>query len=323
MNPVKKILIGCNGLHYSQDYLCSSKEQLSEPLSVYLVRNGKVQKDITIAHSFVGYSPVVFAFHPFDEIRNEDSIDVVFSHVKQMPSRQWNKSETVGFLQLKRLNNEGTKQSPSIYFEAIYGEHYLTSAFHQSMDGLHNRWYNKKEGNVYLEGNRYRQVQIAYAVPRKISLITVGIRDRYNLFPTDLHGQVDDKHYIISLRHDGKACEQAMEAGGILLSDMQAGAFKKVYSLGKNHMQPLKDASAFAFSASTSPLLKLPLPADAVACKELQLLDSLSVGIHRLLLFKIVNAFQITDEPQTLVHVHNAYATWRHKKGLTGNYLFR
>src|SRR5689334_3728834 len=103
MKAVKKLLIRCNGLRYPQDYLCSSKEQLSEPLHVYLVRNGKVQKDITTAHSFVGYSPVVFALPPIGEILNETSIDVVFSPVKQMPYERWNKSEAVAFLQLKRI----------------------------------------------------------------------------------------------------------------------------------------------------------------------------------------------------------------------------
>jgi hypothetical protein len=33
----------------------------------------------------------------------------------------------------------------------------------------------------------------------------------YNLFPTDLHGQPDDEHYVISLRHEGIACQQVLQ----------------------------------------------------------------------------------------------------------------
>ena len=63
----------------------------------------------------------------------------------------------------------------------------------------------------FLPDNLYKQVQIAYSIPRNISLITVGQNDRFNLFPTDLHGPVNEDHYIISLRHEGKACQQVMK----------------------------------------------------------------------------------------------------------------
>jgi len=160
-------------------------------------------------------------------------------------------------------------------------------------------------------------------LPRKVCLITVGQNDRYNLFPTDLHGQVNSGFYVISLRHAGKACEQVMAAQAIVLSEMKAAAFKQVYSLGKNHMQPLREAKAFDFSPDRSRQGNLPLPKESVRYKELRLIDSFRAGIHQLLLFQITSEEQRNDDPQTLVHVHNLYATWRQKNGLPGNYLLR
>ena len=188
---------------------------------------------------------------------------------------------------------------------------------------LTNKWFNRKPGNVFLQGNLYKQVQIAYSLPRKICLITVGSDNLYNLFPTDLHGQVSEQHYVISLRHDGKACQQVEAAQRIVLSDMEAAAYKQVYALGKNHMQPLKSLAAFHFSLDRSKSLQLPLPQQIVAYKELQLQDAFMHGIHKLLLFKIIYREQKTKEPATLAHIHNSYATWRYKKGIQSNYFLR
>jgi len=174
-----------------------------------------------------------------------------------------------------------------------------------------------------LHDNLFKQVQIAYAVPRIISLITVGNNDLFNLFPTDLNGQPDEQHYIISLRTGGKACEQVERAGKLLISQVHCDAYKMVYGLGKNHMQELRSKENFPFGQSLSENFKWPLPEQAISYKELVLLDSFTHGIHKILLFKIVNSGQLNDQNATLAHIHNSYATWRYKNHLAGNYLLR
>jgi hypothetical protein len=67
----------------------------------------------------------------------------------------------------------------------------------------------------------------------------------------------------------------------------------------------------------------MPLPASVLGYRELELMESFEHGIHKLLLFKIVSMQAINNQPATLAHIHNSYATWRHNKGLTGNYLLR
>ena len=72
-----------------------------------------------------------------------------------------------------------------------------------------------------------------------------------------------------------------------------------------------------------STTLKLPLPQHTLFYRELELMESFVHGIHKLFLFKIVSAKMAEDEPATLAHIHNVYATWRYNKGLPGNYLLR
>jgi len=95
------------------------------------------------------------------------------------------------------------------------------------------------------------------------------------------------------------------------------------YSLGKNHMQEVKPKRNFLFSESVSKVFSLPLPESSLKYYELSLLDSFNQGIHKLLLYKIVWNETVDPEPSTLAHIHNCYATWRHQRGLPGNYLLR
>src|SRR4029077_21058346 len=107
------------------------------------------------------------------------------------------------------------------------------------------------------------------------------------------------------------------------LSQVSADAYKLAYSLGKNHMQELRPREDLPFDEALSASFLLPLPQGVVSYRELELTESFDHGIHRLLLFKIVSQHAVREDMATLAHIHNAYATWRHNKGLAGNYLLR
>jgi hypothetical protein len=308
MKLVKKALNKFNGLHYPQEYLCFAKESFQLPLHAYLVNNGKIVKDITRLHSMVGYCPLVFALYPMHEPEtHQETIEIVFSHKTLNDNASFSEKDAL----------------PLAFYEGIKGQHRFVSSFHQFLIQLDNRFYNRKPGNVFLEENLYKQVQIAYALPRTISLITVMQNGLFNLFPTDLHGPAGDEHYIISLRHQGKACSQVESAGKILLTNVEAGFYRQVYGLGKNHMQPLKARDHFPFSGKTSFNLNYPLPQSAVEYRELQWQQSFTRGIHKIHLFKVIFCEKLAETAGTLAHIHNCYATWRYKKGWEGNYLLR
>ena len=324
MGILQKLLNKFNGLHYTQEYLCFAKESLVQPLHVYLVNDKYITKDITNQHLFVGYCPLVFAF--FDPDLPE-SVQLIFSHKLLLPNETYSKKDAIATLDLSLIKKQAAGRQV-FYYEGTRGSHHFLSTFHQFINSLYNQWYNKKPGNVFLHNNLYKQVQIAYAVPRIISLITVGNNDLFNLFPTDLHGQPDEEHYIISLRIGGKACEQVEQAAKVLLSRVHSDAYKMVYGLGKNHMQELKTKDNFPFGQSLSENFKWPLPGPAVSYKELLLLNSFTHGIHKIMLFKIVfyqhpGSYREQTENATLAHIHNSYATWRYKNKLPGNYLLR
>jgi hypothetical protein len=328
---LKKVLLKFDGLNYRQEYLCLGLESFSNPLHVYLLHNGKPVKDITNLHCFVGYSPLVFAIDHQELKFPADNIEMVFSQQSLSIDQTLPRSAALAFLKLDKV----MRYSSIVFFEGKTAWHHFTNRFHQKIGNVINHYFNRKPGNVFLDNNLYKQVQVAYSIPRKISLITVGKEEFYNLFPTDLHGQPTIDRYIISLRHEGYACRQVMQSGTIVLSEMPAKAYKTVYSLGKNHMQPLKQAGAFPFSPDVSANFQLPLPEGVLAYKELELEHGFNHGIHRIMIFRILHQTSVhsqgTDqdtqsekgETDSLVHIHNVYATWREKNGFQSNFLLR
>jgi hypothetical protein len=295
---------------------------LNHPLRAYLTTGNRIVKDITDEHAFTGYNPVIFALHSLPEPA-APVITILFSHKSLQPNETFHRKDAIAILSMQKIQQQVIDNDTIVYYKGIHGMHRLVSPFHQSVTKLSNRLFNKKAGNVFLSGNLYSQVQIAYALPRTISLITVGQPDGFNLFPTDLHGPIGDHHYIISLRHEGKACSQVEAARNIVISEIDANAYKTAYALGKNHMQDAKSEDQFPFGKFRSANFNLPLPSAATFYRELTLQDLFRDGIHQIMLFSVVTAYSLATAPATLAHIHNACATWRDNNQLEGNYLLR
>lgn len=294
-------------------------ETFEQMPSVFIVSGNRIAKDITKQHLFTGYNPLIFAF-PFS---CGNKIKIILSQRLLKENEAFNAKDAIAVLNFKKIREDMLAGSSVCFFEGVRGRHRFLSPFHQFIIGINNTLFNKKTGNVFLRGNLYCQVQVAYAVPRKISLITLGKNNLYNLFPTDLHGPVNDGHYIISLRSKGMACMQVETIRQLVISEPECNAYKTVYALGKNHMQELKPGDNFDFGPSNSQILQIPLPRHIITYRELELINSFIHGIHTVFLFRILFHYKTGSTSAVLAHVHNGYATWRQRKGLPGNYLMR
>jgi len=323
MQLLQKLLNKLNGLHYQQEYLCLAKESFQKPIHAYFVKDAKIIKDITNEHLFTGYSPLIFTLVWSELNEPYSTIEIVFSQQSLQQNDFFRERDALARLSLRLIQGQKIEGNEICFYEGVRGQHHFLSPFHQYIVGLNNVLYNRKKGNVFLNNALYRQVQIAYSVPRVISLITVGSGGMYNLFPTDLHGPANEQYYVSSLRHGGEACTQVESAGRIVISQVHSEAYKTAYALGKNHMQKLSPQGDFPFSETLSKIFSLPLPHSILEYRELALEESFTHGIHKLLLYRIISNQVVTNAPSTLAHIHNCYATWRHRKGLSGNYLLR
>jgi hypothetical protein len=142
-----------------------------------------------------------------------------------------------------------------------------------------------------------------------------------NMFPTDLHGYIDETFYASSLRLGGKANDQVNSNKQIVLSDIEASYFKEVYSLGKNHMKDPQPVSAFD-THGDSKNFAIPLPSKSLNYRELLVEHSIDIGIHRIYFYKLIGDVK-NGSAHRLTHFHQYTAQWREDHGLQTPSLIR
>jgi hypothetical protein len=324
--PLRKWL---TGIGIKQEYLCLALEDITDTFSVHLTaRQDERSVDVSGSHLFLGYSPLIMAvpFAGVDDAARCDEICLAFGVTGFGIDARWRgfpaSSASVARLHLVKIGERRMGESLVVFYEGVFGWHRLLSPFHRVMNDWLQRLKKRPAGNVALNGNLYEQVRIAYALPRIISLVSVGDAASMNLFPTDLHGPVGDAHYVSSLRVGGRACEQVEAARRIVISEVDAAVSQSVYRMGKNHMKPLADPATFDVHAAASTTLAIPLPAAVVRYRELEWYDCFDRGIHRLFCYRTLHQESVADG-RRLAHIHNCYAQWRADAGLRTEYLLR
>jgi hypothetical protein len=180
------------------------------------------------------------------------------------------------------------------------------------MDRL-RRWKNlRRAGNVAGIASEVDMTRIAYAVPREIHLAVVGPPERCNIFPTDLHGAESSGHYLLSLRHGGKACAQVQEAGSLALFRMPLACFREVYALGGRHAHgPRAAAEITAIDGAWNAWAR---PVGALSARSLRVLSHDDVGIHRIFRCTIEGEERFGEAP-VLSHAHASPLTFLEHHG--------
>jgi hypothetical protein len=317
---VKQLFEKLKGLHFRQEYLCIPYEHFMRPLHVYVILNKKIIAEVTKEHLFIGYAPLIIVLPGIPETACATSLSLAFFPQAVAIGTSVSSQQQLASLHLKPLPTPSSHTYQ--FFEGLRGHHHFLPLWNRWIIRTANQLYKDQPGNVFLQGNLYEQVQVAYSVPRIISLITVQQDQSCNVFPTDLHGEIEGE-YIISLRTGGKALEQVTESKKIVVAEITALAYKKVYAQGKNHMRATQPRETFDFENEQSRVLHFDLPKGTVSYRELQLKSSFHHGIHTILIFRILHQDTIRKGISRLSHVHNAYATWRFNNGWKDSYLLR
>ena len=276
--------------------------------------------DLTGNHLFIGYYPLLMAItceknsSLYKLIQNKNPVKIVLGE---------SKDKIIAQLILRKIKTMEFNEVEFFLFEGVKGSHRFLSKFHILTNSLKYKLTADKKINIYLKGNLYEQVKIAYSIPRKISLVSLGNNNRFNIFPTDINGRIGKQNFVISLRKNRKANKQVKELKKIVLSEMDVNKYKEVYLLGINHTKELRDKKKFDLSEELSQTFSLPLPKNAIRYFELEFINDTQTGLHNLCFFNIVNSVNIVDSKFTLAHIHRDYAEWRINNGINSEFLLR
>jgi flavin reductase (DIM6/NTAB) family NADH-FMN oxidoreductase RutF len=313
---LNKILFGTT---LPQEYICVAEEKLSNKSRLYLI-DDETFYDLADSHLFIGYCPLIIAISCE---KNSNLNDLLQSKNIIKTVLRETKDNILAQLKLKKTYTLEFNKVKLFLFEGVKGSHRFLSKIHIFTNSLKYKLTAEKKVNIYLKGNLYEQVKIAYSIPRKISLVSLGKNNLFNIFPTDINGRIGNQNYVISLRKNGKANKQVRELKKIILSEMVVDSYKKVYSLGVNHTKDLRDKKEFDLSERLSQKFSLPVPKNALRYFELEFINDMQTGVHNLCFFRIVNSVNIEDSKSTLAHIHRDYAEWRINNGIISEFLLR
>jgi hypothetical protein len=315
---LKKILLG---ITLPQEYLCVSLDDFEHSLKVYVKEKSSDKgTDITQHHLFIGYKPLIIAID-----KNHLSENKLTTNKTLFLSFLSEACEELAVLEVKFIHETKLDPLSCLLFEGVKGIHSFTNHFNKLFNSIRYNFTADKKKNIFLTGNLYEQVKIAYSLPRIIYLASVGNRGLYNIFPTDLSGQLCEDNFIMSLRTNGKANEQIEKAGKCLVAKMEAGSFMEVYNAGRNHMRELSglDTLGIKLSTESSRNFNFPVPLGAIQYFELEKIDMFEAGIHTIHFFRVTNTVELTNKKNILAHIHREYTEWRERNNIKTNFIIR
>jgi hypothetical protein len=320
------------GLSVPQEYCCLEIEKMRHGLSVFMTcRHDDDCHDVTDLHLLLGYKPLIVGL-PFEEnstekFRDLDQICLSLLVGNFKKDMRWHgfpsDSNSVARLILKKIGIRTLNSQSIIFYQGEYASHKFLNSSHQLTNFCLEKLKVRSPNNIGLPGNLHNQVRVGYAVPRRISIVTTSDGELMNMFPTDLHGPVGTNGYAGSLRIGGEASNQVEKYRKIVLSDVEVASYKQTYDLGKNHMQQLRTPQNFSVHAERSKSFGFPLPRSVIRYYELDAVDAVDFGIHRIHLYRIINRCTTKDETGSLGHIHQYYAQWRIDRGLDTELLYR
>jgi hypothetical protein len=329
LTSVKKLL---TGLSVSQEYVCLGMESFSQVLKVFLSTDEGSVIDVTTTHILLGYKPLIIgiALRPkndhFTVMETKDSFSLNFISKELSLNCRWKgiacDKKALGIILVRKIKKLEIDDLSIFLLEGVNARHRFIPPVNQYFNTLWEKFKTRKSGNIDLEKKLYEQVRIAYSIPRKISLITVGDENRVNVFPTDLHGLLNDQYYVSSLRIGGQATRQVEQFQELILSDIDVSFYKETYLLGKNHIAELLPTARFSAILQQVPPYTIPIPNAAIRFIVLKQIHCFDYGIHRIHFYKILYKATL-KEGTTLAHIHHYYAQWRINKKITSIFLFR
>jgi len=288
------------GKELSQEYICVPRSLPNAP-RLFLV--GTEEQDITKHHVLLGYKPLIFG----------SSLDLGAEMI-QLEVRQ--EGAVLAKLGLNRIENT----CGLFLYEGVSAKLNLSGKWRQFFLEQRERLKDKGPSNIDLSRSLFKQVVAAYCIPRSIPLMMVKKIGSVNIFPTDLHGGYGENSYTSSLRIDGKACAQLMEAEQILLCSMSLDRCKDVYNMGRNHMGEMRPIEEWPNLVETE---FGTIPKGTIALKELKIVDHKDMGIHRVFSYNVKKEKTLAHNEAELAHCHREYIQWRLKNKFVSEYLLR
>jgi len=314
------------GTRHTAEYLCVARDSALFDLPARLRASGgggAGGPDVTATWLLLGLRPVVIGI----PVGGGGALQKALEGARHVRLSLGDGADPVATLEAERIFTADVGGTALFVYEGRHGEHRLLRRPRRAAMLLYERQRllrdaGRRADPLRPRGNDYDQLRIGYSKARPLLAAVVRGPGGYNLFPIDVQGPVGEHGHAVSLRPGARVAAQLEAAGKLAVCRMHARAAGALYALGRHHMRELGDPVGLPLRAERSPHLGLPVPADALDCRELELLDIRPAGSHRMHLMRVLGEQRLGDGPAA-AHLHLWFAMWLERNGHPPTYLSR
>jgi flavin reductase (DIM6/NTAB) family NADH-FMN oxidoreductase RutF len=173
---------------------------------------------------------------------------------------------------------------------------------------------NRDPHNFAMPPDAAEQLMIFYICPRPVVLVSVDDGTHSNIFPMDLIGSIEPGWFTLALRSTNVSIPVMKRVRKVALSSIAAAQCATAYRLGAHHSRPAMDWSALPFEVGRSSHFSLPIPANALRVRELEICDYESIGTHTFFVTRVVCDSPLRNELQ-LFHTSGLHQDFRSHRG--------
>jgi flavin reductase (DIM6/NTAB) family NADH-FMN oxidoreductase RutF len=178
--------------------------------------------------------------------------------------------------------------------------HYLYLAYVQSRSNSHIRM-STCEAHAMIA---------AFICPRPVVLVSAVSRNRSNIFPMNLLGNLGDGYFAFALDSTRLAAPLVADAGTVALSGIPMEHSEAARQLGKNHKRETISWNQLPFPTKPSSACGIPVPCFASRVIEMQIETTHNLGSHTFFVARVIRDERHSDGAQFFM-VHGIYQSWR------------
>jgi hypothetical protein len=222
----------------------------------------------------------------------------------------------LGEIDLKHVAGFSVGESEFEFFQPIRSTNYCLSrtqlAAHYALFA-YRQWRKDNTKGVHLSFLESRAMMVEFIRPHPVVLVSVGSRDKGNIFPMNLLGDLGNGYVGLALRTERLAGGLVQGDGRIALSGMPLSEGAVAYQLAHNHSKQSFDWDQLPCAVRMSTAFHIPVPAFALRVREGEIKTVRAVGSHNFFLARIVHDEKWSDG-LAFCSVHGFYQSWRLKK---------
>jgi flavin reductase (DIM6/NTAB) family NADH-FMN oxidoreductase RutF len=155
---------------------------------------------------------------------------------------------------------------------------------------------------------------VAYFLPRPVHLVSFLHEGRGNIFPMDLVGTTASPYYLLGLHRKRPSLPLIAASGRLAISAIPAEYTRHAFKIGKNHRVATVDWPDLPFATEPSATYAIPVPAAALAVREVQIHATREVGNHVILAATTTHLQRRATGPE-MCHVHRFYQAYLRRGG--------